>query len=170
MAGMFRKRGGGEPSEVDAGEVAPDEVPLPFDPPRRGAAAAQVRQGGAAQASLSAAGTDAEGDSPAEVALLREQLTRERADRSRALAEADRRLVEALAEQRAELEAEARERVAEAWQRAREAESALRQSTEELARERAEIDVELAATRRRLEEAQPELAAMAQPSIRSPRG
>jgi hypothetical protein len=150
MAGIFRRRGrGSEPSEGGASEAAPGEAPLPFEPPRRGAA----------RASTPPVRTDAAEASAAEVARLREELKRERADKARALAEAERRLIRALAEQRTELEEEARERVTE-----------VARLREELTRERAEIEAELAAHRRLLEQTEPHVAAMERSSAHAPRG
>jgi hypothetical protein len=172
MAGIFRRRGrGSEPSDAVASEAVPGareggEPVLPFEPPRRGAAPpARDREGGTARASsppvpgADRARPDAEEGSAAEVARLREELKREQADKARALAEAERRLVRALAEQRTELEEEARVRVAE-----------VARLRAELARERAEIEAELATRLRLLDDTESHLAAVEQPSAHAPRG
>jgi TATA-binding protein-associated factor Taf7 len=172
MAGIFRRRGrGSEPSEGVASEPLPgapkgEKPGLTFEPPRRTAAPPdRDGKGGIATASSSPgpgadrARPDADEGGAAEVARLREELKREQAEKTRALAEAERRLVQALAEQREQLEAEARARVTE-----------VARLREELTQERAEIEAELATTRRQLEETEPHLAAMMQPSARVPRG
>jgi TATA-binding protein-associated factor Taf7 len=167
MAGIFRRRGrGSEPGKPVASEAVSSEPGLAFEPPRRAAARpARDAEGGTARASsppvpgADHARPDSEQGSAAEVARLREELEREQAEKARALAEADRRLVQALAEQRTQLEAEARKRVTE-----------VARLREELTRERAEIEAELATTRRQLAETEPLIAAMEQPSAHPPRG
>jgi predicted RNase H-like nuclease (RuvC/YqgF family) len=167
MAGIFRGRGrGSEPSEWVASEAVSSEPGLTFEPQRRVAdRPARDRDGESARVSSSRvpraerARPDAERGSAGEVARLSEDLKREQAEEARALAEAEPRLVQALAEQRTQLEAEARERVTEVVR--------LR---EELTRARAEIEAELATTRRQLAGTERQIAAMEQPSAHSARG
>ena len=172
MAGIFRRRGrGSESSEAvasDASSGAPSggSPGLTFSPPRRGVAPAgrdgkDGIVGAPTRRALGAddARPDTEEGGAAEVARLREELKRVQAEKARALAEADHRLVQALAEQRTQLEAEARARVTE-----------VARLREELTRERAEIEAELATTRRRLDETEPQLAAIMQGSGHAPRG
>jgi|SRR6185295_10736614 len=165
MAAIFRRhRRDFERSAAVTGEEAPTNAAagpaLAFEPPKRAAAPpARDRTGGTAPASTPSVRADAErGDAP-ELARLREELSRERAEKAQALDEAERRLVRALAEQRAEMEEEVREHLAE-----------VEQLREELARERTELQAELAAIRRQRSEAEPHIAAVVQPSARAAHG
>jgi hypothetical protein len=148
--------GGGTAKKADGGAREIGKPPsLAFAPPRRGVALpAGGRKGATARASSSRvpeakprapkqaepARPDVEEDSAAEIARLREELKRERAEKAQALTEAQRRAqeaerrvkevearaaaeaehwLEAFTEERTEWEVEARKRVAEAWRRAR---------------------------------------------------
>jgi hypothetical protein len=94
---------------------------------------------GTARSSSPPVSTDAEQGSGAEVARLTEELQREQEEKARALAQAERRLVDALAEQRLEMEEEARGCLAEVARLA-----------EELQREQQEKARALAEAERRL--------------------
>jgi hypothetical protein len=180
MAGIFRRRRRVSKSTV-AGKgpaSAGTDPALRFEPLGRSAVPAAWYWSGATASVSRRARADAE-EASAEVALLREEVKREQADKERALAEAERRLVEALAEQRSELDDEKAQALADADQRLVRALAEQRAEMqvevrnlvaeaarlrEELANKRAEIEAELAAIRRQRSETEPHLAAMVQPS------
>lgn len=120
-----------------------------------------------------------------EAAGLRDELRRERAETAQALATAERRLVQALAEQLSALEAEKAQALAAAERRLVQALAEQRSEMEEeargllvqvarlrggLERERAQVQAELAAIRRQRSELEPQLAAIVHPSARAARG
>src|ERR1700752_4931427 len=107
LAGIFRRRRRVTKSRVAGTEAHADAATDPalrFEPLGQGAVPAAWYWSRAIESVSRAERPNAEERNAPEVAALREELKREQADKERALAEAERRLVKALAEQRSEME------------------------------------------------------------------
>lgn len=178
MAGIFRRRRRVTKSTVAVTEAhadAPTGRALRFEPLGRGAVPPAWYWSRVIESVSRPERHNAEERSAPEVAALREELKREQADKERALAEAERQLDEALAEQRSELEEEKTRALAEAERQLVKALAEQRAEMEEeahgrlaevarlrddLACNRDEIEGELAAIRRLRSQTDPELAAI----------
>ena len=156
MAGIFRRRRRVTKSTVAVTEAhadAPTGRALRFEPLGRGAVPPAWYWSRVIESVSRPERHNAEERSAPEVAALREELKREQADKERALAEAERQLVKALAEQRAEMEEEVHGRLAE-----------VARLRDDLARNRDEIEGEMAAIRRQRSQTDPELGAIVRSS------
>jgi hypothetical protein len=162
MAGIFRRRRRVTKSTVAGTKAHADAATGPalrFEPLGRGAVPATWYWSRVIESVSRPERPNAEERSALEVAALREELKREQADKQRALAEAERQRVKALAEQRAEIEEDVRDRLDDV--------AGIR---DELVRERAEIQAELAAIRAQRSRTERQLAAVLHPSAHAAQG